>query len=248
MNVYKGRLLKKSSNRKSKLVLSTLVTTWLSNIAFHLRPIWLQTLVAINSESRLTSFPSFCAPPSEVAALFYSNLSRRPFLGQVFDLDLLLSRPARYLFLKPVHSGLWNEGKFEATNQNHTASGTWPGAFLDLLERFEIFLGYHSLSGTSLAQICKTRIRSLASAENCTIRIISLRLKFSHVWSSTLMSNICTIFCQWIATMEAYGARRWTLLGPNEAKQRHCDWNSSSLQSGVSTTWLLSIRRYLMRH
>ena len=83
MNVYKGRLLKKSSNRKSKLVLSTLVTTWLSNIAFHLRPIWLQTLVAIDSESRLTSFPSFCAPPSEVAVLFDSNLSRRPFLGQV---------------------------------------------------------------------------------------------------------------------------------------------------------------------
>ena len=90
MNVYKGRLLKKSSNRKSKLVLSTLVTTWLSNIAFHLRPIWLQTLVAIDSESRLTSFPSFCAPPSEVAALFDSNLSRRPFLGQVVDTDLLL--------------------------------------------------------------------------------------------------------------------------------------------------------------
>ena len=39
-----------------KLVLSTLVTTWLSNIAFHLRPIWLQTLVAIDSESRQTSF------------------------------------------------------------------------------------------------------------------------------------------------------------------------------------------------
>ena len=37
MNVYKGRLLKKSSNWKSKLVLSTLVTTLLSNIAFHLR-------------------------------------------------------------------------------------------------------------------------------------------------------------------------------------------------------------------
>ena len=90
MNVYKGRLLKKSSNRKSKLVLSTLVTTWLSNIAFHLRPIWLQTLVVIDSESRLTSFPSFCAPPSEVAVLFDSNLSRLPFLGQVVDLDLLL--------------------------------------------------------------------------------------------------------------------------------------------------------------
>ena len=90
MNVYKGRLLKKSSNRKSKLVLSTLVTTWLSNIAFHLRPIWLQTLVAVDSESCLTSFPRFCAPPSEVAVLFDSNLSRLPFLGQVVDLDLLL--------------------------------------------------------------------------------------------------------------------------------------------------------------
>ena len=90
MNVCKGRLLKKSSNRKSKLVMSTLVTTWLSNIAFHLQSIWLQTLVAIDSESRLTSFQRFCAPPSEVAGLFYSNLSRRPFFGQVVDLDLLL--------------------------------------------------------------------------------------------------------------------------------------------------------------
>ena len=61
MIVYKGKLLKKSSNRKSKLVLSTLVTTWLSNIAFHLRPIWLQTLVAIDLESCQTLFPSFCA-------------------------------------------------------------------------------------------------------------------------------------------------------------------------------------------
>ena len=48
MIVYKGRLLKKSSNQKSKLILSTLVTTWLSSSAFHLRP----TLVAIDSESR----------------------------------------------------------------------------------------------------------------------------------------------------------------------------------------------------
>ena len=68
----------------------TLVTTWLSNFTFHLRPIWLQTLAAIDSELRLTSFSSFCAPPSEVAALFNSNLSRRPFLGQVVDTDLLL--------------------------------------------------------------------------------------------------------------------------------------------------------------
>ena len=62
----------------------------LSNIAFYLEPIWLQTLVAIDSESRVTLFPSFCAPPSEVAVLFDSNLSRLPFLGQVVDLDLLL--------------------------------------------------------------------------------------------------------------------------------------------------------------
>ena len=36
MNVYKGRLPKKSSRWKSKLVLSTLVTTLLSNISLHL--------------------------------------------------------------------------------------------------------------------------------------------------------------------------------------------------------------------
>ena len=38
-------------------------------------------------------FPSFCALPSEVAVLFYCNmriLNTCPFLGQVFDLDLLL--------------------------------------------------------------------------------------------------------------------------------------------------------------
>ena len=39
---------------------------------------------------RLISFPIFCAPPSEVAVLFDSILSRLPFLGQVVDLDLLL--------------------------------------------------------------------------------------------------------------------------------------------------------------
>ena len=62
--VYKGKLLKKSSNRKSKLVLSRLVAIWLSNITFHLQLIWLQTLVTINSESRQTLFPSFCTQPS----------------------------------------------------------------------------------------------------------------------------------------------------------------------------------------
>ena len=44
---------------------------------------WLQTLVAVESESCQTSFPSFCSPPSEVAVLFDLNLNRRPFLGQV---------------------------------------------------------------------------------------------------------------------------------------------------------------------
>ena len=92
MNVYKSRLLKKSWNQKLKLILSTLVTTLLSNIAFHLLPIWLQTLVAIDSESRLTSFPSFCVQPIEVAVLFHSNVSRHPFFGQFVDLDLLLCK------------------------------------------------------------------------------------------------------------------------------------------------------------
>ena len=86
-NIYKGRLQKKL---KLKFVLSTLVTTWLSNIAFHLKPILLQTLFVINSESRLTQFPSFCKPPSEVAVLFNQSLGRRPFLRQVVALDLLL--------------------------------------------------------------------------------------------------------------------------------------------------------------
>ena len=40
----------------------------------NLRPIWLQTLVAINSKLWQGTFPNFCAPQSEVAA--DSNLSR----------------------------------------------------------------------------------------------------------------------------------------------------------------------------
>ena len=35
-----------------------------------------ETLVVIDSESRLTSFPSSCALQSEVSVLFYLNLSR----------------------------------------------------------------------------------------------------------------------------------------------------------------------------
>ena len=66
------------------------MTTWLSNIAFHLWLIWLQTFVAINSESCLTLNPSFCLKPSEIAVLFNSKLNRCPVLRQVVDLDLLL--------------------------------------------------------------------------------------------------------------------------------------------------------------
>ena len=51
-----GRLLKKSSNRKSKLVQDEtshlVVTTWLSNIAFYLRPIGLHTLQSIQNHAR----------------------------------------------------------------------------------------------------------------------------------------------------------------------------------------------------
>ena len=65
---------------------------FLGQVAFHLLPIGLQTLVVIDSESRLTSFPCFFTPPSEVSALFNSNLSRHPFLRQVVNLDLLLCR------------------------------------------------------------------------------------------------------------------------------------------------------------
>ena len=89
MIVYKDSLLKKSSNW-TRLVLSTLVTTWLSNTTFRLRPIWLQTLVVIVSESCQISFPSYCVPLSEVAVLINSNLCRLPFLGQVtLHCDLL---------------------------------------------------------------------------------------------------------------------------------------------------------------
>ena len=71
MIILSSRLLKKSSNGKSKLVKWIQVSTLLSNITFHLRPIWLRTLVPNNSESCQRLFPSFCALPSEVAVLFY---------------------------------------------------------------------------------------------------------------------------------------------------------------------------------
>ena len=47
-------------------------------------------MVAIDSESCQTLFPSFGAQPSDVAVFFNLNLNRRPYLEQVIDLDLLL--------------------------------------------------------------------------------------------------------------------------------------------------------------
>ena len=84
-NTVNDRLQRQIAQKFFKSKIKAVVHTSLANIAFHLRPIWLQTLVTINSESRLTSFPSFCVPPSEVAVLFDLNLSRcrRPLLGQV---------------------------------------------------------------------------------------------------------------------------------------------------------------------
>ena len=90
MNVYKGRLLKKSSNWKSKLVLSTLVSghymafkhciSFATDLAtnfgcyrFRITPDIISKLLSIAIGSR-------CA---------VLNLSRSPFLGQVVDLDLL---------------------------------------------------------------------------------------------------------------------------------------------------------------
>ena len=92
INVYKGRLPKKSSNPKWRLVLSMLVTTWLPNITFHLQPIWLQTLFAIDSEWRQTLSPSFSEQPSEVTVIqiLAEAFPSLRILGQVVDIDLLL--------------------------------------------------------------------------------------------------------------------------------------------------------------
>ena len=74
-----------------------------SKTLLFIRQFWLQTLVVIDSKSCQTSFPSFCAQSSEVAVLFYWNMSRRPYLWQVVDLELLhctrFASKLSYLFL-----------------------------------------------------------------------------------------------------------------------------------------------------
>ena len=65
-------------------LLCWLIGIWAeTQLAFHLLLIGLQNLVAIDSESYQTSFPSFCAPPCEVTVLIDWNLSRRPFFWVV---------------------------------------------------------------------------------------------------------------------------------------------------------------------
>ena len=90
MNVYKGRLLEKICKSKIEARPQRWSLHRFQILHYICGRFGCKTLVAIDSESHLTSFPSFCAPPSEVAVLFYLNLSRRPFLGQVVDFDLLL--------------------------------------------------------------------------------------------------------------------------------------------------------------
>ena len=80
---------------------------FLRQVLFHLLPIRLQTLVAIYSESRLTSFPSFCAPPSEVAVLLDLNLSRRPFLRHVVDFSQIPSKISIQMTWKNISFHKW---------------------------------------------------------------------------------------------------------------------------------------------
>ena len=85
---YKGRLLKNQMILKLKIEACPLNAG--HYMAFKYSISFVSNLVAIESESCQKLFPSLYAPPSEVAVLFNSNLSRRPILGQVVNLDLLL--------------------------------------------------------------------------------------------------------------------------------------------------------------
>ena len=90
--------------------------------ATSLAAVCLQTLAAIHSESCQTSFPGFCVPPFEVAVLFNSNLSTRPFLRQVVYLDLVLSTGfynfySEHAVLFLFHQRPMNDQKIEQSNQ-----------------------------------------------------------------------------------------------------------------------------------
>ena len=80
------------SGKKHEKFLVMQVSTWLTDVAFHLNGFLLQFLVVIDCNSCQRFFPSFSTLQSEAAVLFDWNLSRHPFLqvGNFIDLDLLL--------------------------------------------------------------------------------------------------------------------------------------------------------------
>ena len=136
MIVYKGKLLKTYWNQKSMLVLSTLVTGFQTSLFKHHYmafkhhfsfcnwfgcKLWL--LMDQNHASQWshcqTLFPSFCVQPSEAAVMLNSNLSRRPFLGEVVDLGLLLCtglNSGHALTLAKVHFLYWKLGDKQQLN------------------------------------------------------------------------------------------------------------------------------------
>ena len=61
MNVYKDELLKKSSNQKSNSSCQHWSLHGFQNRAFHLQPIWLQILVAVDSDSESHAWHRFRA-------------------------------------------------------------------------------------------------------------------------------------------------------------------------------------------
>ena len=87
------KIAQKSSNLKSKLVLSGSVNAG-HYVAFKYRISFVRDLAENFGCYRFRITPDIvsklCAQPSEVTALFNSNLSRHPFLGQVVDTDMLL--------------------------------------------------------------------------------------------------------------------------------------------------------------
>ena len=89
MIVYNGKLLKKSSNQNSQLILSTLVATHGFQTSHFICDqfgckLW---LLSIQNYDR-HRFPAFS--PRHLKSLFDSNMSICPVLRQVFDLDMLL--------------------------------------------------------------------------------------------------------------------------------------------------------------
>ena len=69
------------------------ISAW--DIAFHLQPVWMQTLVVISSESCQRSFPKFCAP-SSASYVVQFEFSWPPYLRKAVDVDLLELFPVRW--------------------------------------------------------------------------------------------------------------------------------------------------------